>query len=371
MTPGFPLDAVDAETRAELCEIVLPMLGLTAGDLARARIEQLAAPKVAGPPTVGSLRVYGPGWSVVLKVIRHAEGGEERWRSTADPSHAFYWQREALAFRSGLLDLLRGGLRAPACYGERDRTDGSVAIWLEDLGGESASTWPPARYALAAKHVGRTQGQLIEAAELELPWLSNRWLRTYLHRRRDDGDILDDRDAWTHPLVRAVLPIRRSGEFRELWSARAELLGVLDAAPKTLSHLDLNPRNLFAVETGTAAIDWAFVGTGALGEDLACMLVDAMAEFVIDPAHLEEHFRTMVAAYIGGLADAGCDIGEDQVRRLVAAAAAAKYGWIVPAVLSAAVAERPTLNGRPIAEAASAWGTVGGFLLDLGELALR
>ena len=49
-------------------------------------------------------------WSLVLKVL-HPVAGQD------DPSHWFYWKREAEAYRSGWLEDLPGSIAAPRCYG--------------------------------------------------------------------------------------------------------------------------------------------------------------------------------------------------------------------------------------------------------------
>jgi hypothetical protein len=362
---------VDEIRAAELADLVAPVVGPAPGDLREIRVELLARPKVAGLATVGIWRVRGAGWSVVLKLIHDSDDGDERWRSTTDPDHPFYWAREALAFRSGLLDQLQGGLRAPACYGVVDRDDGSVAVVMEDVTGEPAIGWPLERYGLAARHAGHAQGCLLDSAELGQSWLSRDWLRAYLDRRRNDAEILADSKAWTHPLVRSALPVERAVEFRDVWAAQGQLLDVLDSQPRTLCHLDVNPRNLFAVDDATVAIDWAFAGVGAMGEDMGGLAVDPVAEFDVAPDDHLALVQMLVEQYAVGLVSAGCDIDVQEVQRAVAAAAAAKYGWIVPSILSTAVTARPTMNGRPVAEAAPVWGRVGTLLLDLAKSALR
>src|SRR4051794_39445907 len=58
-------------------------------------------------------------WRVVLKVLRPVADQD-------DPTHIFYWEREALLYHSGFLDDLPAGLRAPRCYGWDEPGDGSV-----------------------------------------------------------------------------------------------------------------------------------------------------------------------------------------------------------------------------------------------------
>ncbi|HEV2121479.1 MAG TPA: hypothetical protein VGW38_01730, partial [Chloroflexota bacterium] len=78
-------------------------------------------------------------WSVVLKVLRPPAGHRIVGMTAApagwatDPGHYSYWPREALAYRSGLLESLPGNIGAPRCFGVEDRPDGAIWLWLEDL----------------------------------------------------------------------------------------------------------------------------------------------------------------------------------------------------------------------------------------------
>ncbi len=352
--------------------MVAPSLGRTRDGLGPWQVELVARPAVAGLATVGIWRVRGADWTIIVKVLRHADGeATSAWQSEKDPRHPFYWRREADAFESDLLASLPeiGGLRAPASHGVVDRPDGTVAVWMEDVAGNSGSDWDLRRYHLAARHLGQLQGRLADAGALDQPWLSRGWLPTYLERRVRWCGPLDDPDAWGHPLVQKVLPTGRAGEFRALWADRERFQAVLDSFPRTLCELDLHPRNLFDVAGDTVVIDWAFAGVGALGEDPGNLVVDAVTDFHLAPDLLPVLFDVLVDGYAAGLADSGHLLPIDNVRRAVAAGAAAKFGWLVPAILSTATNGRPTLNGRPVEEGMASWGAVGVFLLDLKQIA--
>src|SRR5262245_51467453 len=60
-------------------------------------------------------------WSLVLKVVPSSISDD-------DPTAWFYWKREPLAYQSGLLADLPGGLRAPRCFGVVELPDGDN--WL-------------------------------------------------------------------------------------------------------------------------------------------------------------------------------------------------------------------------------------------------
>jgi hypothetical protein len=357
---------------AEVAGVVAPALGRTTDEEGEIRVEVLAQPTIADLATVGIWRVgtRDRAWSVVCKVIRHADSAGTTWRSHPDPRHPFYWRREAEAFGSDLLAGLRDGLRAPACHGIVDRDDGTTAIWMEDVAGAPGTGWALDRYRRAARDLGRMQGRLADAPALAERWLSRDWLRTYVERRAADCGIVDDPRAWAHPGVKAALPAGRADGFRRLWADRDRFLTVLDAYPRTLCQLDFHQGNLFDVEGDTVVIDWAFAGVGAFGEDLGNLLVDAATDFHLVPGALPDLFEVLVDGYAAGLAEGGRVLPLEDVRRAIAAGAAAKYGWLVPAVLDAFQQGRTTLNGRPIEEGARAWVAAAEFLVTVAPLVL-
>jgi hypothetical protein len=83
-------------------------------------------------------------WSLILKVVRllpHAD----------DPGNViYYWKREVLAYQTGLLDDLPGGLAAPACYGVVEQPGQGAWLWLEDVADACGPRWPLEQYGVAA-----------------------------------------------------------------------------------------------------------------------------------------------------------------------------------------------------------------------------
>lgn len=341
-------------------------------------MELLAMPAAQGIATVGIWRVRDRGRSTILKLIRDNGAAETQWGPHSDPSHPFFWRREVDFYKSDIPAQFEqvasdgGGLRAPRCHGTSDHADGSVAFLLEDVGGSSAVAWPFSRYRRAAFDLGYLQGRLVGSPVLSQAWLSRDWLRVYLDRRVDMCAVVEDDDLWADAGVRSVLqtaPAIGPAEVRGLWNARHDLMGVLAEYPTTLCHLDFHPQNLFDVAGQTVVIDWAYAGVGRVGEDPGTLFVDAIADFHVGPEHMAEFFNVVVDGYAGGLRQAGLSYSTDDVRRAVAAGATAKYGWLMPAMLSSIRAGRTTLNGRPMAEAAPVWTALGAFLLELADIA--
>ncbi len=337
-------------------------------DPARVVIERVYEPVASA--SAGIWRVSNNSRTAILKLVAHSAGeGNPNWLSGEDPKHWYYWRREVLAYETGLLDSLTGGLRAPTCLLAASRADGSVALWLEDLRSQPATEWPLERYGTAARHLGHAQGAFVVSEELpDHDWLSHDWLRSYVSQRDGDFELVGDAHLWAHPQIAAwftVPPIARQQAMRR---DQPLFLHALDRLPRTLCHLDLHPANLFGDETGpTAAIDWSFVGIGAIGEDAGNLVPDAVLDFHFDPARIDDLYETVANGYIAGLRDAGWPGAESDARLGMAATIAAKYAWIAPAILRAAAEERDLLNRRAIAESLEWWAPTVPFLHDRAD----
>lgn len=176
-----------------------------------------------------------------------------------------------------------GGLRAPICYLAAERPDARVSLWLEDASdGTPAARWPLERYGVAARHLGRAQGEFLGQRLLpDEPWLSHDWLRAYLPLRDGDLELLDDTVEWSKPRVADFLAIELAEPLRRMRADRDVFLAAMDRLPRTICHLDLHPANLFSVGDQTVLVDWAFVGVGALGEDAGNLVPDAVLDFLV------------------------------------------------------------------------------------------
>jgi hypothetical protein len=320
--------------------------------------------------TAGLWRIRVADRSAVVKVLANApDGGSPNWRSGEDEAHWYYWRREAEAYRSGLLAGLGGGLRAPRCDLVADRGERAVALWLEDLRGDPASAWSIDHYRRAARHLGQAQGEFVAGRPLpDAPWLSRRWLRSYLDQPLRRLAVPTDRSSWRRPLLADWFPEPPIDALEAMRVDSGRFLAVLDAMPATLCHFDFHPANLFdGGHDTTAAIDWSFVGIGALGEDAGNLVPDAVLDFHVGPGELGALYDAVADGYTSGLRDAGWPGSAATVRLAMSATMAAKYAWIGPALAHAAIDGRELLNGRPIAEALGWWAPTVGFLLDRAD----
>ena len=291
-------------------------------------------------------------------------GGRVRSRRTGTTGAARFWRT-----RAGCSATSPAGCERRECYLAAPRPDGSVALWLEDLRGLPGTRWDVEHYEWAARHLGQTQGAyLVDRALPDETWLSRGWLRSYLSQRDGDRHLLDDASAWRDDRVAAWFPSPPIDRARAMRHDQAVFLAALERLPPTLCHLDLHPANLFADgEHSTAAIDWSFVGLGAIGEDAGNLVPDSVLDFHVAAARIDDLYETVAAGYGAGLRDAGWAGPDSLVRLGMAATIAAKYAWILPAILRAAVEHRELLNGRPFDEAMQWWAPTVRFLLDRAD----
>jgi hypothetical protein len=291
----------------------------------------------ANAATGGIWRVRGPAGTAILKIARPpaATGAPKAFPTSHEPTHWNFWRRESLAYETGLAatSYADAGITAPAPLGTSVRPDGSVELWLADVGGAGGFGWPVPRLARFARELGRAQARWAGRVP-DLPWLSRRWLAQYVAEAPNWLGPVEPA-VWDHPNV-APWPEPLRVRLRDLWAGRDRILAVAEAAEPTLCHEDVWPANL-ADDAGTSVLlDWSFTGEGALGEDLANLIIDSFTDGLMDIVLLPELAETAVDAYLAGLRDGGWTGSGDAVRTAVHASGAAKYSWFGPAMAARA-----------------------------------
>ena len=245
-------------------------------------------------------------WSLVLKVLGPAAGPD-------DPTHIDYWKRELLLYSSGLLDDLPAGLCAPRCYGCDEPMDGVVWLWLEHVREDRDRAWPLARWALAARHLGRFNGAYLVGRSLpRTSWLSGQRLRTLSDRHH--SLVAQIAKAPGKPEVRRWWPPQVVAAILRLWDERDAFCDALERLPQTFCHGDAIRRNLLSGAEETVAIDWACAGHYAVGEEVGQTLSVASAFYDIEPADLPALDEALFASYLAGLHDVGWRGDPTQVR---------------------------------------------------------
>jgi hypothetical protein len=349
--------------------------------LKRGRVEigeWRCAPLHPGFSGAGVYRCSGTGqeagqpvpWSLILKVP-HRRAGEE--------SSAFcYWKREALVYQSGLLASLPGGLAAPQCFSVEERPDGSVCLWLEDIRESVPGPWSPAQYEAAAHHLGVFNGAYRTGRPLPVfSWLTTGWLRAWVAQFSPLVGLLQSESTWQNPLIRAAYPVSPAADLLRLWADREPLLAALDRLPRTLCHLDAWRNNLLSRvspegEQQTVAIDWAFTGLGAIGEEINALAWGTLGSFELEPEEARALDTPVFEGYLAGLREGGWQGDARQARFGYAASAPLRYGLISGLFgLSVALGNDHGIFEqrfqRPMEDIMKFWAAMTHLLLDLAE----
>ena len=324
------------ETQAALLTAIdgATLTPLVQGALGSERVEVIdwACEQLHGGAGIGTAiyRLTGQGrdqgqavpWSLILKMLHPQDPGD-------DPTCWNYYKREADAYRSGWLASLPGGLAAPRCFDVIEHPDGTCWMWLEDVGDETGSQWPLEQYGLVARHLGQFNGAyLVDPPLPDWPWLSSKWLRQVIENSAPAIPLL--RDSLDHALIRRWMSGDGADRYFRLWEERGVYLDALDRLPQTLCHFDIFRRNLFARRTAggdpqTVAIDWAFAGKGALGEELVPLVLASVMFFEVGLDQAQALEEIAFEGYLEGLRDAGWQGDPRQVRLGYAAAASLRY----------------------------------------------
>ena len=327
-------EGVSAATEAQIGAELAALLGQPPADWSA----ELLTHNVHNAVTAGIWRVRAEGRSFILKVVSPGrEGAAAGWAASDDPTHWNYWAREALAYEHGVTaSYAADGLAGPDLLAQYPRPDGAIALWLADAVAEGAlpgPRWSLDDYARFAHRLGMAQGRLAGGAAPDYPWLSQRFLRRYSLSKPYDPALLDDDAAWAQPLVRDHFPAALRPALIRFHGEREWFFDLLERLPRTLCHLDIWPNNLFARADGRfVLVDWAFVGDGALGEDVGNLVPDAVFDLFVPARDLPELDRVVYAGYLAGLRAAGWD-GDERLVRLGMCASAIKYVWLPPLML--------------------------------------
>jgi hypothetical protein len=302
--------------------------------------------------TSGIWKVAREAEPVVVKILRRSSdepvtAWDAHWTAGSDdPQHWNYWAREGLAYLSGLVTAYEGGgIVGPALLAADQRQD-EIVLVLEFVEGRPAENWGIAEYGTAAAALGRAQGEILaERPVPSIPWLSQRFLRNYSAEKPVDWSLLEDDQAWAQPLVRDNFPSGLREAAGWLHASRDRLYGIEESLPRALCHLDFWTKNLIMLEGGGfALLDWAFVGDGAIGEDIGNLVPDATFDHFVPAEALPELQACVLAGYTGALMASGW-AGDPRLVELGMCAAAVKYDWLTPAMLAAASAPRQLRYG--------------------------
>jgi hypothetical protein len=249
-------------------------------------------------------------FELVEKVCRVLAMGEE-------PDTWLYWKREALAYESGLLDALPGGLSAPRCFGVTYTDEPSARIFMEAVG-DTQPDWTEHHYVRACEVLGRFCGAQTDAPDpARHPWMAPGRAHGWTAEAAGTLDALEDRRS--DPVLSVWLDGASFPRTAELWSQVEVLRTALKDLPTCLCHHDAFRRNLLfrACDQGRdeiVAIDWAFAGYGVPGEELAAMVGASLMFMEITPDAAGDWIDVIFRSYMDGLRASGWSGMETDIR---------------------------------------------------------
>lgn len=251
------------------------------------------------------------------------------WWASEEPRAWNAWRREALVYQEGLQNLYAPeGLRGPRVHAVEWSPDGDVEVVLEDVAGVDGASLGADALLDVAHRLGRAQGRLA-LAPVPRPWWSRSFLRDHVASKHVRPELLADDGAWDHPLIRATWAPELRPAVAWLHAAREGLLGLAEAAPRTIGHLDLWGRNLIVARDGLVLLDWATAGDAALGEDLSNLLLEAALDELMPADEVAGLAEPCLAAYTAGVVSSGWG-GDPRWVALGFGAAAVKWCWLAP-----------------------------------------
>jgi hypothetical protein len=218
--------------------------------------------------TVGVWRVVANGRSRVLKQLALGAGGTRTWPSEPEVDSPYYWRREANIYEQGLPSDVP--FRLPDCA-VFERSDGSVALWLEDVG--DPEPWPDEDIVEVAQRLAA-----MPPVEYGPSWLAREWLPHYLD-------------------------LRAFGFDPELsyWRQREEIVARIESGPRVLVHNDFHPGNVFRPGGDPVVIDWAFAGIGVPGSDAGVLAGDFLFDGFYPPEEAQHLIDLVWVAYSSAL----------------------------------------------------------------------
>lgn len=218
--------------------------------------------------------------------------------------------REFRAYESGILADLAPGLSAPAAYRCEEAADGTLTLWLEDLG--SRQRWTSDRYLVAARHLGRLAGRWLDGTP-DQPWLFREWI----DRHSQPGAMAKGLEVLRAGQGRAEVQQRIGFDVAEvirMVQEQRRYRALLESLPMTLCHHDAVAANLFARDGETVAIDWEMLGIGPIGTDLASLLFSSVRRGDLAVAAYPELEPPAMEAYLAGMRDMSARVDPAMVR---------------------------------------------------------
>lgn len=264
-------------------------------------------------------------------------GAVHRWslieKRTEGPTSASPYlldngRRELAAYRSGILDNIAPGIRAPRLYGSMLDRDGGMTLWLEEVFHDGGRPMGAEAVLAAARNLGGMAGRW-NGSRLIQPWYFNEWVDRHsqpeavtrsldiLRRARGDAAVhLGDRMRLVEHLIVQQSTVRVA----------------LEGLPHTLCHHDATGANVFHAPPYTVLIDWESVGAGPVGADLASLLFSSVRRGDASAHVVVPLLEDALEVYAEGVLAEGADVSPATVRRGFDAAVALRWKLAVDVV---------------------------------------
>ena len=125
--------------------------------------------------------------------------------------------------------------------------------------------------------------------------------------------------------MREAFPIPVAARLLRLHTQREGWLATLERLPQTLCHLDAFPGNPLARTDAhapdgqqTVALDWAFVGIAAVGEEVGHLIAWSLMLDAVAVEDAEDLCAIVLAGYAHGLYEAGWSVSAVERTQVVA-----------------------------------------------------
>jgi len=260
-------------------------------------------------------------WSVVLKIL-------ERPEQESPLSDPWYWKRELLWVKSGLIEQLLGPVKSPRFYRVEETADGAW-LWQEYVENHRPDPWRTEDYAFAAHQLGLWNGICSPKSPIPAePWFARQHYRFWYTKTNPEVDF-------QFPLNQKHISGKIKSRYDQLWADREMFYRVLETLPQTFSHFDSQRRNLFIRNVGANQSelvigDWAMCGLGPLGAELYSLAGMSAALMEYPPSALDQLDVAVFQSYVQGLHESGWFGNVDTVRLAYLAWTAVWLGTVFP-----------------------------------------
>jgi hypothetical protein len=232
-----------------------------------------------------------------------------------------------------------------------------------------------------ARYLGRFQGAYLCGTPLPAQsWLCPPFFGTGWAEQNGWSGFMSqefEQNAWKSPILQEELNDKQKLRLLQLIVENLRFDLVNTRLPQVLCHNDVHRKNLMwaaSPQTGEnelISLDWAFIGPGAVGNDLGGLLGNSLYFFDYDPFDAEKLEDVLLDGYLVGIVDRGVEIDPRFVRLgyLISLSFFMEYlpGW-TPLILPPDSGDHiQDMNGHSAKEVLASWVFLNDFCLDRAD----